>query len=98
MIIRILLLGLLCVVGCGDYTSGLYGSDYGDDGGGYYTDPSCKYLCENVCDSCLVWHSDRYFCNIHCERECRYAFCNRDINRYTNKCNQIFTDSCAGDI
>ena len=94
MTIRFLLLCML-LVGCGDYTSGLYSSDYD---GGYYTDPSCAYLCSNVCDSCLVWHSDRYFCNLHCDRECRYAFCNRDINRYSDKCNRIFTEACSGEL
>ena len=97
MIIRIMLVCILLVtVGCGDFTSGSYESDY--DGGGSYSTPSCYRLCGDICNSCLSWYSDIYFCEDHCERECRYASCNNSINKYTDKCNQIFTDSCAGDI
>lgn len=87
MTIRILVLCVL-LVGCGDYTSDLY---YGSD-----RTPTCEELCSNVCESCHVWHSDIYFCELHCERECRWASCNYDINRFTDKCNMIFTEACEG--
>jgi len=97
---RILLLVLgFCFassIGCGDYPS----SDYSNDSESGLEDPSCKMLASDLCNSCFSpsLHSEIYLCELNLERECRYAFCDNSINRSLDKCNEIFSLACQGEL
>jgi len=93
MIIRIMLVCMLLVtVGCGDYTSGLYDSDY--DGNYESREDACYAMCKDHCDSCWMFFTERHRClEYECQPQCRIMAC--DSLGYSSRCYEMFREVCS---
>jgi len=94
MIIRIMLVCVLLVtVGCGDFTSGSYESDY--DGGGSYISryDRCDAICEDHCIQCWMWYTEQRRCiDSNCRSQCVMLAC--DSLGYSSRCFDMFREAC----
>jgi len=94
MIIRIMLVCMLLVmVGCGDYTSGLYDSDY--DGGGYTSRyDACEFMCTDHCNQCWMFYTEQYRCTTDCRNQCVIMAC--DSLDFSSRCYDMYREICTG--
>jgi hypothetical protein len=90
----IILAILALATACGEFPTNYDGAGSSYD----RSSQSSEELAASICQSCLYFYSDVYLCELHLEREIRYQSCDSSPARYSDRCNDLFSAACAGEL